>query len=511
MYRITANGDALAGVKRVVFEETVNVDTDLRAGGVNAAYIKVEAFGTQVNAPEAGDELTLYDTQGNVTTKIGVFYAEPCITAKNSYSFVAYDNIKRLDADFSPWLKEHQADFPMTVYALVSAACDVAGVTLGSTSWPLSTRTVNAFSTAVSCREILSFAAEIGCRFVRCDADGQIVFAWYQTAENVTIAPSARTENGVTSYAYRNDGLEYENYSTSVLDRVAVHKLGTTNDAYVYPDVASGNTLHVRDNLLLTGADETLYTDVAENIYSGIVGISEYRPCRIDLFQNENPFRAGEIVTITDSQGVTFSTVIMTLTVDNGATLISTGGVEYSESTDANNALNNLSQAIQQMGDEVGSAIAGVREETSVKIQRMQEQILSTVQTTYYSQQDGEALEKSVGSQISQTADDITASFKTLLDDETSALNGQFTTLYSYIRMAGGTITLGQENNETTLKIENDRIGIYVNGEAITYWTADAFVSPSRLEIPEGGRLVLGHYAYIPRENGSLDFVWVGD
>ena len=170
----------LANIKSVTFREAVNADTDLRPGCVASSYIQVECFGAQTDAPTVGEELTYYQVVGGVDTLIGKFYATPSIPSKATYAFTAYDAANKLEADFSEWLTANQSNFPMTVYALVSAACTVAGVTLGSSSWALSTETVEAFyADGITCRNIVSYAAEIACCFARCDENGELVLAWY--------------------------------------------------------------------------------------------------------------------------------------------------------------------------------------------------------------------------------------------------------------------------------------------------------------------------------------------
>lgn len=182
----------LSGIKSVTYSETVNSGTDLRPGCVGSACISVDMFGTQANAIPAGSKLYYYQVNNGVSTLIGQFYAEPSITTKQTYRFVAYDVVSMLDVDFSTWLSSHQEDFPMTIYSLVSAACSVAGVTLGSASWPLSTQSVNAFyADNLTCRNILEYAAEIACRFVRANTSNQIVFDWYATNNSKSIRPGA--------------------------------------------------------------------------------------------------------------------------------------------------------------------------------------------------------------------------------------------------------------------------------------------------------------------------------
>ena len=342
----------LANVKSVTFHEAVNSGVDLRPGCVGSASIEVEVYNTQPNAVAAGD--IVYYKQiaiGGAETLIGEFVAQPSIETKNSYKFVAYDNAQKLNTDFSAWLQANQASFPMTVYALVSAACTVAGVTLSSASWPLSTQNVNAFYAAgITCRDVLSYAAELACKFVRCNSSGEIVFDWYATASNKRIYPSSGTSGGETRYAYKQDGLTYANYTTAALDGVAVHPSGEDDVAYIYPTAAIGNILNIKDNLLLTAADAAFYNAAAQQIYTALSALGSYRPMTAQMFPAENPFRAGDIVAITDSQSVSFTSVVMEQVVSNTAAILSsTGNEEYGEATDTQKMLTQLASDVVQI------------------------------------------------------------------------------------------------------------------------------------------------------------------
>lgn len=335
---VRADGSTLENIKSCVFTEEINADTDLRVGCVASASISVDAFGGQEDAPSAGEALTYYqvDEDGN-ETKIGIFYAEPSIETKDSYSFLAYDAVKKLDADFSEYLSSIQDSFPMTVFDIVNHAADVGGVTLVSDlSFPLLDLQINAFSYAnITCRNIFSWAAEIAGRFVRCNTDGEIIFDWYVSAEK-SIAPS--DDNG--AIYYKQDGLKYENYTTSELDRVAVYQTNIDSLAYIYPsDVENGNTYDVSGNMLLMDASDATYTTVAQNIYNVLSSLGTYRPCSVQLFPFNNPFRAGDKIKVTDSQGVTFTMLVMSMVVDaNGVTLSCTGNQEYANASSSQNA-----------------------------------------------------------------------------------------------------------------------------------------------------------------------------
>jgi hypothetical protein len=378
----------LAGVKSCTFTEKVNAEPNLRPGCVSAAQIDVEVFGPQSGAVAVGEELTYYqvDAEGNETL-IGVFYARPSVPSKTTYKFTAYDAAANLDVDFSERLYSIASDFPMTVYDLVSEACSVAGVTLGSASWPLSTLTVNEFySPAITCREILSWAAEIACCFVKCDTAGELVFDWYSADSTHKIYPSSGASGGVTFVPYRENGLDYENYDVAAIQYVAVSPIDTEGVAYVYPynyqditandplgdgdvtladlvavddgdgniaistninitddgngnlviqnsgEVTGGNTLVIADNLLLCDATQATMTSVAQNVYNRMTALGTYRPASVELFNFDNPFRAGDIVAVEDIQGVNFNTLVMEMTTGNsGAAISSTGEREQSD------------------------------------------------------------------------------------------------------------------------------------------------------------------------------------
>lgn len=321
---------ALSGIKSVTYHEAVNADTDLRPGCVASAYIEVECYGSQAQAPTAGERLAYYQVVDGTSTLVGYFYAEPSIPTKVTYKFIAYDAAWKLDADFSTWLAANQNNFPKTVYQLVSQACTLAGVTLGTSSWPMSTMSVNAFyADGITCRNILQYAAEIAGKFVRCNVSGSIIFDWYTAVSNKRIYPSSGTSGSEVRYAYKQDGLTYENFTTTVVARVAVHPVGEDDVAYYYPtNVSSGNTLSITNNALLYGATAATMNSIAQNLYSVMTALGTYRPMSVDMFPNECPFSAGQIVNVTDIQGVSFRTVIMEKTVTEEATTLESSGRE---------------------------------------------------------------------------------------------------------------------------------------------------------------------------------------
>lgn len=393
----------LTRIKSVVYTESVNAGDGLRPGCVASASIEVEVFGAQSSAPASGESLTYYqvDQNGNETL-IGTFYAEPSIPTRNTYKFVAYDAVSKLDKPFSDRLTAIQNDFPMTIYDIVTEACNYAGVTLASVSWALSTQTVNAFyADGLTCRNILQYAAEIAGRFVRCKSNGQIIFDWYAINETNSIHPGS-TQTGYI--AYKQDGLTYDNYSVLSVDAVAIRPANTEGAAYIYPSTfadvvatdpngdgnviltnltvtddgngnlylsvgatdtnndgnvtitqsaSASNTLIIGNNLLLTDATETFYMAVAQNLYNVMSALPTYRHAEVRLFTGENPFRAGQFVSVTDIQGVSFVTPVFDMKVSaEAATLRSSGKETYDSESGSGNVqkeLKNLSSNLVRL------------------------------------------------------------------------------------------------------------------------------------------------------------------
>ena len=401
---LRADNTELLNIKAAAYHETVNATVDLRPGCVSSAYIDVVVYGAQSSAPTSGEPLRYYqvDAQGN-ETYIGTFYAEPSIPSRNTYSFVAFDAVDKLNVDFSARLLAIQDNFPMTLATLVTEACGVAGVTLATTSFPMASTQIQSFYIEnITCRDVLSYAAEIACRFIRCNSQEQIIFDWYTLDSANAISPAS----GSGLVAYKQNGLQYQNYSVANIGCVAIRPLGTENAAYIYPTTfeaayatdplnngvvtlhnliavddgtggitlsgniddtddgngnvtmesegsgSASNALVITNNILLTNATEATMTSVAQHIYTEMLTIPVFRPARVELFPMENPFRAGDIVRVTDIQGVSCYMPLMSQDFSQSAAVFeATGNESYDYEYEANTskALRNLANSIVQI------------------------------------------------------------------------------------------------------------------------------------------------------------------
>ena len=403
---LRSDNTPISNIKSVKFVEKVNATTDLRPGCVSSAYIEVVVYGAQSSAPSSGEPLKYYQVSANgYETYIGTFYAEPSIQSRSTYSFVAFDIVDKLNVGFGERLLAIQEDFPMDLSDLVEEACDVAGVELYNTNFPMHDMPVQSFWVdGITCRDVLSYAAEIACCYVQCDSNEKLRFNWYAEKEDYRIYPTSEDTLEETRIAYKQNGLSYQDYSVHTVGSVAVRPLNTEGAAYIYPSTfssvtaldplhngvvtlvnltavddgngnvelsgdftatdtnsnveiipeggSSSNCLVIQNNLLLTNATDVVMETVAEWIYTTMSALPAYRPAVAHLFPFENPFRAGDIVAVTDAQGVSFVMPIMSMTVEqSAATLEATGNLSYDQDfgTDTAKQLQNLSNSIVQI------------------------------------------------------------------------------------------------------------------------------------------------------------------
>ena len=328
---LRADSTAIQNIIRCVFKGQVNTEECLRFGSAAASSIEFEAFGTQANAPAVGEVLTYYQTDENgVDTLIGKFIAQPSIPGKTSYTVTAYDNIILLETDFSEHLATIQSNFPMTLNSLLSEVATVSGVTFGNNPTLGSTSIAEFSATGVSCRQVVSWAAEMSGQYVYADTSGDICFGWYSAASGKKVYKTSGSSGGVTYVPYKQDGLDYKDFAASAVDGVAVAPPEVEGAAAIYPSAATGNIYSVSNNLLLSGAAVATLETVAQTLYGVLSALPAYRPCEINLFRFDNPFRAGDIVAVEDAQGVTFNTLVMSMTVDmSGAKIECTGRETY--------------------------------------------------------------------------------------------------------------------------------------------------------------------------------------
>ena len=141
-------------------------------------------------------------------------------------------------------------------------------------------------------------------------------------------------------------------------------------------------------------------------------------------------------------------------------------------------------------------------------IQQTSESIMLTVSESYATNDD---VKSQITTTMTQLADSFAFEFesiKAMVDENDASNREQFETIHKYIRFVDGNILLGEDGNELTLRIENDRISFLDGGAEVAYF------SNKQLYVLDGhflNSLRVGKFAFLPRENGNLSLVKVGD
>ena len=356
LHKITLpDGTALDSsvIRSVQLTEQVSDQTDLCPGAACAACVEIELWAPRNGLTIAqGTEITLVriDAESVAQTPVGVFLAEkPQKKSANVIRVTAYDRMTLLDKDLSPWLREHQSNFPLTIKALVQAVCAQCGVEIvpGNLEAQVNTGySVPAFYTDnMTGRQIIQWAAQAMCRFARMTPAGQLEFAWYTDHARSGIGPGAGSawtaldlsgqllatvDGEVWTFAqpqagYFSGTLSYEDYTTAPIDKVQIRQSDDDVGVIYPPDETGTNALVIQGNLLLATQTADALRPVARAIYEQMQGV-RYTPMQVSIPLAAGTPAPGEIVTVTDAYGRTMQAYIMQRTISGQkATLESTG------------------------------------------------------------------------------------------------------------------------------------------------------------------------------------------
>ena len=332
-------GEAGSTLKALTLHAAVNAGQEFTIGSAFSDYIEAEIWADPGGSLQitAGDALTYYrqDDAGN-RTKVGVFYAEkPTRTKRNSYKITAYDNMSKLDADFSGWLRANQAQFPKTIWQLVQLACQRARVALASSSLPINgSYSVQAFyADDLTCRQIISWAAEAAGCYAHMNADGKLQFLTYTDKRSTAkITPDGASN----STAYYADSLSYEDYTVKAIEKVQIRQ-SDSDVGVIYPDSTTAtNTYAVQGNLLLTTGTEANLKSVVQNLYNVLKNVT-YTPCKVSV-PSSSGLACGQIVHVKDARGREFDTYLMSATISSGKASFESVGSASRESSSAVNS-----------------------------------------------------------------------------------------------------------------------------------------------------------------------------
>lgn len=359
---LSSGVEAQNAILGVSLMECVNGSQELLLGSTCANKLEVKvrtpagalAFG-------AGEEVTVYKADEDGTRHpVGLFTLEkPVRSSANSMAITAYDRVTWLDKDLTAWLAG-LSSWPYSLITFADMVCDACGLTLVNDSVPNGDYQVQKFSAnGITGRKLMQWVGEIAGRFCRATPAGEIEFAWYEPS-GVSITPDG------DRFYYQN-GLTYEDYQVAQIEKVQLRL--TENDVgVVWPDeTGEKNTYIVSGNYLLTTTSSSALLPLAQALYEQLKDVT-YTPCKVTIPASMD-LHAGHTVQITDRNGKTFTSYVMTKTQSGQRDTLECTGSQRRDSTSVVN--NESYRALANQMLEIKKSVEGFSM-TASKLENLQ-------------------------------------------------------------------------------------------------------------------------------------------
>ncbi len=521
-------------IQSVTITEKVNIGQELTLGSIcaNVLEARIIAPSGQLSI-RAGEEITAYRIDDEGTRhKVGLFTAEkPTRASAHSLKVTAYDRISWLDKDLTAWIAALTA-WPYTLYDLAKMTCQQCGLELLNDDIPNGTYLVQHFSAdGITGRQIMKWVGEIAGRFCRATPDGLIEFAWYQPASVLIAAKEASVtydqDGNVTVYCpgvsiesddagnanligdhitvtydgegnveitlpgdtdllrYYQGGLSYSDYQVEPVKKVQLK--GSEDDVgTVYPDdlLEEVNTYAISGNYLLTASDADDLKPIAQTLYEHLQGVT-YTPCKISVPASFR-IHAGDIVKVTDINGVTITAYVMTKKQAGQRDTLECTGSAWRGSSSAVNEQSYAALSGKVLNLQMN--VDGLRVEnrdTAGKLASLSLDLSGIATKVQKQAEDIEGITQHM-TQIQQDAEGVKLSVQSIQDDGVSKVKTE--TGFSFDRD-------GLHISKTDSDIENtlDETGMYVrrNGEDILRANDDGVLA---VDVTVQNYLVVGNH-----------------
>ena len=319
-----SDGNAIVSVS---LTEQVNSNKELTLGSCCSSILEVKLFTPKGNLNIApGSEILLYRVDGNTITPDGIFILEqPTRPSANTMKLTGYDRITKLDKDLTEWLSSLDG-WPYDLLSFADMVCEACGLSLVTESIPNGTYPVHKFTqNQVTGRQLMKWCGELACRFVRATPTGGVEFAWY------TETGAGLTADGDSYYFAKS--LKYEDYATAPIDAVQM-QMADGSSGVLLPAVEEGaNSYAITKNPLLSGSFAEDIQPVLDVIQEQLQGVT-YTPMKVSC-PTSRGIRAGDIITVTDRNGVKMTTYVMSMTRKGTKTTLGCTGSQRRDSAGA--------------------------------------------------------------------------------------------------------------------------------------------------------------------------------
>lgn len=302
-----------------------------------------------------------------------------------------------------------------------------------------------------------------------------------------------------------NDGKNY------IEDNIAIEKYGIIYGVQTFDDVTQAANLKTKGEQWLAENNKIEVSDTITALDLSLIGLD------IDDFKIYDSYPVkNKLLGISDTLRITKKTTNVVEPYASSFELGSSKKLLTSTIIDYEAATKNFEQATIEIKSSIKAAnnttIDYVNEKTS-SIEQSNEIIKLEVAENTVSQDEYNRFSETVRNILAMDENGTTMIFNTI-NEAISQVDGQaqsnYNNILKYIRFENGSIILGEVDNQITLTLENDRIMFMQNGVEVAHLSDNNLYIGNAI-IKAGGRLQLGNFAFVPRSDGSLSFLKVGD
>lgn len=295
-----------------------------------------------------------------------------------------------------------------------------------------------------------------------------------------------------------------------IYSKAGVSKFGRITAVQTWDDVTEAANLRTKAMALLA--------------QSGVLPLRTISVTAVDLHCTDADIaalRVGRYTRVTSApHGLDVRYVLTELDpdiLDPGNTRITLGASVQTMTDRTHQSASQLGGAIDRQQVQINeqqSSLEQLAQTTSEQITAItqnSQQIILEALADYATTSDLETLEETISSQLSVMADQIEIRLTQTaqqIQDVGGDLQAQYDELSKYFRFTADGLVIGQEGNQLTLKVDNDRISFLDGGLEVAY------ISDKQLYITDAhflNSLRIGNFAWMPRRSGNLSLVKVGD
>lgn len=301
-----------------------------------------------------------------------------------------------------------------------------------------------------------------------------------------------------------NGGVNY------IEDSNALALYGIIYGVQVWDDVGEASNLKTKGEAFLIENNRILITDNVTALDLSIIGLD------IDDFKlydsypvNNGLMNINDVLRIVKKTTNVIEAYASSFTLGNTSKALSDTMIDY----DA--ALKDINRTESQLKTDVlnkNNTVYTYVENRLANFKVDEDEITAVVQKETVSKSEYETFSETVRNILAMDENGTTMLFNTIYE-EIARVEGVEQTNYNnilkYIRFEDGNIILGEEGNDMTLTISNDRVSFKQNGVEVAYMSDNNLYIGNAI-IKAGGMLQLGNFAFVPRDDGSLSFVKVG-